>query len=74
MRLTVFSLPVTISILSKYSVLTFYTAIVIGLSGALRRMFITESFQAKFKETTHTMPIIKLCEACYLYRREEDLI
>ena len=73
MKLTLFNLHVTISLLAAYSVTTFYTAIVIGLSGTLRRVFITESYMAKFKEITHTMPILKLCEACYLYRHEEDL-
>ena len=64
----------TIYFLAAYSVSTFYTAVVIGLSSTLRRIFITEIFKAKFKETTHTMPLIKLCEACCLYRQEENLV
>ena len=73
MKLTLFSLHVTISLLAAYSVSTFYTAIVIGLSGTLRKVFITESYKAKFKETTHAMPLLRLCEACYMHRHEEDL-
>ena len=34
----------------------------------------TDYWIAKFIETTHTMPLIKLCEACYIYRHEENLV
>ena len=53
---------------------SFYIVCVFGLSSLIRMIFITEYWQGKFVETTHSMPLIKLCEACYLFRHEEDLV
>jgi len=73
-KLAVFSLQVTTSFLAAYTVLTFYVLILVTISGILRMIFVTDYWLAKFVESTHVMPLIKICEACYIYRHEEDLV
>jgi len=73
-KLAVFSLQVTTSFLAAYTVMTFYLLILFTISGVLRAIFVTDYWLGKFVESTHVMPLIKICEACYIYRHEEDLV
>ncbi len=73
-KITIFSLLVTSSLLATLNPGTFYTSVTIALSSVLRTLFLTNYWQAKFVETNQTMPLIHLCEACYMFRHEEDLV
>jgi len=42
--------------------------------GYLKTMFMLTWADANLYEGTHHMPLIKLCEAVYMYRHEEDLV
>lgn len=73
-KVAVFSLQVTTSFLAAYTVLTFYLLILFTISGILRAIFVTDYWLGKFIESTHVMPLIRICEACYIYRHEENLV
>lgn len=61
------------SFLAGFSVKTFYIAIAYGTSGTVRIILIFYSYTAFLYEITDPMPIIKVIEACYMYRFEQDL-
>ena len=74
MKITIFSLLVTGSLLATFNPGTFYTSVTIAISSIVRTLFLTNYWQAKFVETNQTMSLIQLCEACYMFRHEEDLV
>lgn len=68
-----FSMVVSGSFLSGYSVKTFYFGLVYGLSSIVRVAFVFGTWQGFIYEITEPMPIIKIFEAVYMYRFEQDL-
>mmetsp|Transcript_21579 Transcript_21579/g.33229 ORF Transcript_21579/g.33229 Transcript_21579/m.33229 type:complete len:357 (-) Transcript_21579:33-1103(-) len=73
-KLTLFSMLVSSSFLASYNPSTFYTSVVLIISTMLRPVFIFGSWKGWIYEATHTDAIIKLIEACYIARHEEDLV
>lgn len=51
----------------------FYTAVVLVVGSAIRPIFLTWMHSIFIFEITNPDPIIKLIEACYIFRHEEDL-
>ena len=74
LRYALFSLEVPTSLLSGFSVQTFYTTIVLMISSVLRPVFIWSAWEGWIYDITHPEPVIKLVEACYIGRHEEDLV
>lgn len=70
---TLFSMLVSSSFLSGYSVTTFYLGITYMTSGIIRGIALFNTWMGFQYEITHPQPIEKVCEACYLYRFEQDL-
>jgi len=73
-KFTLFSMMVSASLFAAYNVTTFYTGVVLVVSTMLRPNLIFSTFMGFLYETTHPDAIIKLIEACYMKRHEEDLI
>lgn len=55
------------------SFMGFYTGIVLLLSSTVRGIFLSSTWRCWIYETTHPEPIVRLIEACYMFRHEEDL-
>lgn len=72
-RFTVFSMVVSASFFAAYNITTFYTGVTVLAGGAVRLAFLLNSYKQWVYETTHPDSIIKVVEACYLYRHEENL-
>lgn len=53
---------------------TFYTTVVMLVSATLKPVCMFFTFQGWLYEATHTQPIIKLIEACYMARHEKNLV
>lgn len=67
---TIFSMLVSGSFLAGFSVKTFYV-LVLGTGGATVRVtFIVYTFTAWIIEVTDPMAVIRVIEACYMYRFE----
>lgn len=73
-KFTLFSMMVSASFFASYNVTTFYTGVTVIVAGLLRPNFIFASFMGFLYETTNPDAAIKLVEACYMKRHEEDLI
>ena len=73
LQFTLFSMLVSSSIFAAYSVGTFYGGIVYLVGSQIRLIFIYGTQRAFIYEITHPMALIKLIEACYMYRHEQDL-
>lgn len=73
-KFTLFSMMVSGSFLASYSVSTFYTSVVIVVSAAIRPIFLFSTFTAWLYECTSPDAIIKLIEAIYVHRHEENLV
>lgn len=71
---TLFSMMVSASIFASFNVTTFYTGVVLVLGSQVRPIFLFGTWKGFIYETTHPDAIIKLIEACYMKRHEEDLI
>lgn len=71
---TVLSMIVSSSFFSGYSVSAFYTGFVIVLAPKIKLALISSYYINWQYEQTHTDPLIKLIEAVYIHRHEEDLI
>lgn len=67
---TLFSMFVSGSFLAGFSVKTFYVAVAYGASGPVRLAFIFGTWKGFVYEITDPMAIIKVMEACYMYRFE----
>lgn len=72
--LTILSMMVSSSFFAQYDVKTFYTGVVIVAAPQLKFLLIFSTFMAFLYEVTDPMPIIKLIEAVYMRRHEEDLV
>ena len=68
------SLMVPSSFLAGYNPTTFYSGIVYLAATPLRGIFIFYTYTAYQYELTNPDPIVKIIEACYMYRHEENLI
>lgn len=73
-KFTLFSMMVSASIFASFNITTFYTTIVIVAGSSIRPLLMFGTWTAFVYESTHPDPIIKLIEACYMKRHEEDLI
>jgi len=74
LKFTLFSMMVSASVFASYNVTTFYTGVTIIVANLLRPNFLFSTYMAFLWETTHPDAVIKLVEACYMKRHEEDLI
>jgi len=74
LKFTLFSMMVSASFFASYNVTTFYTGVTIIVANLLRPNFLFSTYMAFLYETTHPDAVIKLVEACYMKRHEEDLI
>jgi hypothetical protein len=72
--LTLFSLLVSGGFLAAFNPTTFYSGIVYIASTTLRPVFIINLFMGFLYEVTNPDPLIKLIEACYIHRHEQNLI
>jgi len=73
-KFTLFSLMVSASIFASFNVTTFYTTVVLVLGSQLRPAFLYGTWRGWVYETTHPDAIVKLIEAIYIKRHEEDLV
>lgn len=73
-KLTLFSMMVSASFFASYNVTTFYTGVVVMLAGILRPNLIFSTHMGFLYETTQPDAVVKLVEACYMKRHEEDLV
>ena len=74
LTVTLFSVLVSSSILAAYSPSTFYGTIVYLAGSAIRPIFLFGTWKGWIYECTNPDPIIKIVEACYMKRHEEDLV
>lgn len=68
-----FSMTVPIGFIAGFSPLTFYVAVVYGMSGSVRAI-IFNTWMGFCWEVTNPEPLIKLIECCYIMRHEENLV
>lgn len=61
------------SFLAGFSIKTFYTGVVLLAGSSIRPAFLYGTWRGWVYECTHPDAIIKLIEAVYMYRHEEDL-
>jgi len=73
LQFTLFSMFVSSSIFASYSVGTFYTVFLYALSPTVRFNFIFGSWKGILYEITDSRVLIRIFEACYMYRQEQDL-
>lgn len=71
---TVFSMQVATGFLAAFTPMTFYAVLVYGLSATVRLAFIFSTWQGFTYEVTKPEALMKLFEACYIMRHEENLI
>jgi hypothetical protein len=74
LKVTLFSVFVSGSILASYSPSTFYGGVVYLVSTTIRPIFIYGTWRAWVYETTNPDAIIKCVECVYMKRHEEDLV
>jgi len=74
LTVTLFSVLVSSSLLAAYSPSSFYLSIVYLAGTAIRPIFLFGTWKGWIYEVTNPDPIIKLIEACYLKRHEEDFV
>lgn len=65
---------VSASFLASFNVTTFYTTVVLVVGARLRPALLFGTWRGFIYECTHPDAIIKVIEACYMRRHEEDLI
>lgn len=73
LQFTLFSMMVSGSFLAGFSVKTFYTGVVLIAGSSIRPAFLYGTWRGWVYECTHPDAIIKLIEAVYMRRHEEDL-
>lgn len=73
LKFTLFSMFVSSSFFASYSVMAFYTVFLYGLAPKLRAMFLFSSWKAILYEITDATQFMRLFEACYMFRHEQDL-
>jgi hypothetical protein len=74
MKFVLFSMLVSSSFLAAYDVSTFYFIITYGTFSFFRAITIFAPFTAQTYEMSHPECLIRLVEAIYLARSEEDLV
>jgi len=72
--LVLFSTLVSASIFASFNVTTFYTSVVLILGTQIKPIFLYGTWRGWVYEITHPDAVIKVIEACYMHRHEEDLI
>lgn len=65
---------VSSSFLASMTPLTFYTGFLVLLQPSIRTIFLFNTFKAKVYEVVDPDAVIRLVEACYIYRHECDLV
>lgn len=73
-KFTLFSMMVSASFFAAYDVTSFYLGVTLIAASQLRPIFLYGTWRGWVYETTHPDAIMKLCEACYIKRHEEDLV
>ena len=73
LKFTMFSFTISTSFLAAYSFITFFTGVVYLLAGYVRPAFIINSWMASLYELTSPESIIKIIEAVYIHRHEQNL-
>ena len=73
-QITLLSMMVSASFFAAYNITTFYSTVTLILGGQIRIALIFSTYTAWMYEITHPDVIIKLIEACYMKRHEEDLV
>lgn len=74
LAITLFSVLVSASLLAAWSPTTFYGGIVYAASAVIRPALIFGTWTGWIYECTNPDPIIKVVEACYMKRHEEDFV
>jgi len=69
-----FSMTVATGFIASYTPTTFYLVLVYGLSGQVRIALIYSTWMGYTYDQTKPVAIMKLCEACYMMRHEENLV
>lgn len=72
--LLLFSMKVATGFIADYTPTTFYVVMVYGLCSVVRVIFVFSTWCAYTYEVTKPEPMMKLCEACYIMRHEENLV
>jgi len=72
-KFTVFSMVVSSSFFAAYNITTFYAGVTLLAGTGIRTAFLMNSYKQWIYETTHPDSLIKVVEACYMYRHEENL-
>lgn len=73
-KLILFNMIVSTSFIASYTPSSFYLGIVLLAGTYARPVFIYGTWKGWIYEITHPDPIIKLIEACYIFRHEENLV
>lgn len=71
---TVFSQLTSIGFLQGYSIMTFYTGIVVLMGSMFRPILMSYTCRAFVFEATYPDPILRLCESVHLARYQRDLM
>lgn len=74
MNFVIFSMLIVTGFIAGSSPLAFIGGTVYLAYLSIKPIFMLTWADANLYEGTHHMPIIKLCEAVYMYRHEEDLV
>lgn len=72
--LILFSMKVATGFIATYTPTTFYLVLVYGLFSVVREIFIYSTWKGIPYEITNPVPLMKLCEAVYIHRHEENLV
>lgn len=72
--LLLFSMKVATGFIAQYTPTTFYAVLVYGLFATVRIIFVFGTWAGYTYENTSPEPMMKLCEACYIMRFEENLV
>lgn len=72
--LLLFSMKVATGFIAAYTPTTFYLVLVYGSAAAVRKIFVFSTWAGYTYEVTKPEPMMKLCEACYIMRHEENLV
>jgi len=73
-RFIILSMMVSSGVFAGYDVTVFYTGVVMAAGAAIKPIFLYSWWRGISYETIDPDIFIKLIEACYIKRHEEDLI
>ena len=74
LKFVIFSMLIVTGFIAGSSPTGFLGGIVYVAYVTIKPIFMLVWADANLYEGTHHMPLIKLCEAVYMYRHEEDLV